>query len=298
MFNISRKTARRAIIVFTGVFLAMFCLRLIYGYKFRSAAVFNAENPAVSFDFGGRSNYASEKIAVKEMKVTPIDPAVAAVDINPSQKYEKVATLLTKSNHYDRDEASLYQLIDSSGSIIQYENKTGNKGNQHLELLVGVNPEKFDSFYLAAQRIGVVVERDVTKTDKTNEYQKLNAQRVSLEKTLSSLNELKNKTGKIDEYLSLHDKIYQTETQLQNLGVELGNFDSVHEFCTVKIYMFEIVEKPVLTVGIWTRIIRALEWTIKYYACLLFGAAFSLGCLLFVLKIWDFFANQSTKKSE
>ncbi|MFB6455243.1 DUF4349 domain-containing protein [Chitinophaga sp. Hz27] len=300
MFNISRKVLKRSILICVGIFVAMFFIRLIYGYKFKPVNAFINESSNAVFNFGRLKNYASEKIQSKGKDIV-IHDGDAMSSPAASQKYEKVARLQTKSNQYDKDESTLYHLIDSSESIIQFENKTGNKGERQLQLLVGVNPEKFDSFYNAAQRIGVVVEREVTKTDKTNEYQKLNAQRVSLEKTLASLNDLKNKSGKIEEYLQLHDKIYATETELQNLGVELGNFDAIHEFCSVKIYMHEKVEKTTAVIGVWTRITRALEWTIKYYACLMFGAAVSLIGLLVLVKILEAFGFNLTtnnKKAE
>lgn len=62
----------------------------------------------------------------------------------------------------------------------------------------------------------------ITKVDKTNEYRQLNAKKASLEKTLASLNDLKNKGGAISDFVSLHEKILEIETQIQELGVDLA----------------------------------------------------------------------------
>ncbi len=126
--------------------------------------------------------------------------------------------------------------------------------------------------------------KEVTKVDKTNEYRQLNAKKASLEKTLLSLNELKAKGGVISDFVALHDKILEIETQLQALGVELGNFDTENEFCTVKFSLYEgATHKGVPFIQ---RLKVALEWTIDYYAVLmvcLFGAALTVLFLLLIL---------------
>jgi len=43
-----------------------------------------------------------------------------------------------------------------------------------------VKPERFDSFYLEVQKTGRILSKSITKTDKTNEYLQLNAQRLKV----------------------------------------------------------------------------------------------------------------------
>src|SRR4029077_2293845 len=95
------------------------------------------------------------------------------------------------------------------------------------------------------------------------EYRQLNAKKASLEKTLASLEELKSKGGQIADYISLHDKILEIETNLQELGVELGNFNSENEFCTVRFSLYEGATER--KISLLKRSKTALEWTIKYY---------------------------------
>jgi hypothetical protein len=59
--------------------------------------------------------------------------------------------------------------------VIQYEQNSGNPGSRTLQLLIGVKPERFDSFYTEVQKIGRILSKSITKTDKTNEYLQLNA---------------------------------------------------------------------------------------------------------------------------
>ena len=68
--------------------------------------------------------------------------------------------------------------------------------------------------------------------------------------------------------------------QLQEQGVELGNFDAENEFCTVKFSLFEGAAEQ--KIGLMRRIKVALEWTIKYYGILVFSLP-GLAAFLFIL---------------
>ncbi len=92
---------------------------------------------------------------------------------------------------------------------------------------------------------------------------------MSLEKTLASLIELKSRGGAIGDYVTLHDKILEIENQMQGLGVELGNFDSENEFCSIRFSLYEGASSKEISLMYRTKV--ALEWTIKYYTLMVFG---------------------------
>ena len=52
-------------------------------------------------------------------------------------------------------------------AIIQFEQDLGKKGNREWHLSIGVQPEKFDSFYELIRSIGKLNSSEVTKVDKT-----------------------------------------------------------------------------------------------------------------------------------
>jgi hypothetical protein len=243
---------------FAALFLLLFIFRLIYGYVAPDTNNGNdySDNFFSSID-NLRKNYASEKIAMKgDVQVSQ--------SIASNQKFEKTASIKTKSSEFEKDEQLLKQKSKSYNAVIQYEQNLGQKGNRQIHLLIGVNPAIFDSFYIDILKIGVVKAMEITKVDKTNEYRQLNAKKTSIEKTLQSLNELKSKGGQIADFVALNDKILEIEVQAQELGVELGNFDTENEFCTVKLSMYEgATEKNVSFIH---RIKVAFEWAIKYFA--------------------------------
>jgi hypothetical protein len=250
---------------FVLLFVLLFCFRLYYGY----VAVDIKSNHDYSDNFFGsidnlRKNYASEKIEMKGGELQ------AASNMASNQKYEKTASLKTKTSEFEKDEQALKAKSKAFKAVIQYEQSLGNKGNRQIHLLIGVNPTLFDSLYLELKKIGVLKATEITKVDKTNEYRELNAKKASIEKTLQSLNDLKSKGGAIADFVALNDKILEIEERAQDLGVELGNFDTENEFCTVKFSMYEgATEKNIPFIQ---RVKVALEWTVKYYVLLLFSA--------------------------
>ncbi len=257
-----------------GLFVFLFIFRLIYGYVESQPSHSNDDSDSFFSSIGNlRKNYASEKIAMKG------DVQISS-NIASTQKFEKTASIKAKTAEFENDEKILKAKTKSYNAVIQYEQNLGQKGSRQIHLLIGVNPAMFDSFYIDIQKIGVVKAMEITKVDKTNEYRQLNAKKTSIEKTLQSLNELKTKGGQIADFVTLNDKILEIEEKLQELGVELGNFDAENEFCTVKLSLYEgVTEKNISFIH---RLKVALEWTIKYFAIIAI-TTFILALTIFIL---------------
>ena len=259
--------------VLLSLFVILFAFRLIYGY-----IVVNNEAGDVNQDFFSsidnlRKNYASEKY---DNNISVANQASLAFN----QKFEKTASVKTKSSEFEKDEKLIKSTAANYKAVIQYEQNIGKKGNRQIHLLIGVNPALFDSFYTAIQTIGTIRSREITKVDKTNEYRQLNARKISIEKALQALNELKSKGGEITDFVSLNDKILEVEEKLQELGVELGNFDAENEFCTVKFSLYEGATGK--NISFLQRVKVSLEWTIQYYAILVL-TLFALSLTVFIL---------------
>lgn len=273
------------------LFLVLFVFRFAYGYFNKSSADVDSY---VSDFFSNvenlRKNYASDG---KRFKASPTvirekgSPVPASGTVSTNQKYEKTATVRAKTSSFEKEAQRVKAMASDFGGVIQYEQNLGNKGDREMHLLVGIVPEKFDSFYVEIQKIGLVRSMEITKIDKTNEYRQLNAKKLSLEKTLLSLNELKSKGGTIVDYLALNDKILEMENNLQELGVELGNFDTENEFCSIKYSLYEgEVEKKIT---LMRRLKVALEWTIKYYFVLVMSSVLLLVSVFLLLLVLDKF---------
>ena len=271
---------RKTIFWLAALFVFLFVARLIYGYYYPGTARNNGVTLLGSDDFSvSRKNYASEKIKGESAPQQQQQPS-----FSQSQKYEKVATLRSKSSQFEADDARLKAMVKGFGAVIQYEQNTGNTGQRSLNLLIGVKPERFDSFYIEIQKIGQILSKSITKTDKTNEYLQLNAKRISLEKTRNALLELKSRGGQIDEYIGLENRILEIEGQLQDLGVQIGDYDEENEFCTVRFSMYEGESSEI---SLAQRLKVAFEWTVKYYALMMLGLIFGLVAALVLQTILE-----------
>lgn len=246
-------------------YIAIFMACLAYEYRNSSPRVQRSggstfELPAFA---ASKKNYASAKYMSE-----------AAAPVQLDQKYERTATVQTRSKAFEEDEKKIRDQIGAYNGIIQFESGRGTKGNRALYLHVGVQPARFDAFYGDIQKIGIVRSMEITKTDKTNEFLTLKAKRASLEKNRAALMELKKRDGRIDELMALEAKILNIEEQLQNLGVSLGEFDEVNAFCTVRFTLTE-----------YTEYVSSRSWLSYCKSAFFDAAAIWAGCLalLFLL---------------
>jgi phage anti-repressor protein len=247
---------------FIAGFIIFFLFRLVYSYSERT---YRDDEDGV-FDFFesesvSRKNYASDYYKFKNEKYQ--SGGSQGAELSVSQKYEKVATLATKSEKFEQTEKSVRAEIRNFNCVVQYEQKSGNKGNRSLSLMLGVKPEKFDSLYEKLKQYGNIRKAEITKIDKTSEFKALNARRISLEKSRDALIALKNQNGKIEEFISLEERILSIQDTLQFLGVSLGDFDLENEFCTIKYTLSE--GRPPVSMSLLHRLKVSLEWAIEFY---------------------------------
>jgi hypothetical protein len=301
-----KKKILKGLLFFLIGFIAFFAFRLIYGYvKYDS----NTEYIAVdqqnsgnyyfpeSNDGNTKTNIASSKYEGKK-ESKPNDNYIPA---STEQKYEKIGSMAAKTDEFEKTEKKFRDLIKKYDALIQYEQKYGLPGHRSLGMTVGVPPNNFDAMIEEVKALGKLESIQIDKVDKTNEYKELNAQRTSLEKTLASLTALKSKGGKIDEYVNLEQQILDYEKQLQELGVQLGDYDAENEFCTVK---YNLTEKAVTikeSIPFLYRVMVALQWTIKFYFVFVLIVAFASLAIFLILKAAQMFKwiqKPSDKKHE
>ncbi len=276
MTNTFKRKLKKGIVVLLLGFVLLFIFRLIYGFVGTpNGTITNAsnfQNSSVNLRNFASKSYKMEKGGGNSpSNQTAID-----------QKYEKIAEVRSVSKAFEEEEKETRSKIKLNGGLIQFEQKSGNKGYRRMNLQIGVPPENFDTLYNQLIKIGTIESKKITKNDKTNEYKTLTAKKASLEKIRNSLIELKTKGGKIEEYINLENRILETEQQLQDLGVNLGDFDEENEFCTVK---FSLNEGKERNINILQRIKVALEWTVPVYLGMIATCFFIVAFVFIVLVI-------------
>lgn len=269
-----KRTASFWVSVFVIGFAAMFCFRLSYGYVTQPNGVviqqanLNAYGQN-TFEVSKR-NYAGQNQGAASASPSSVD-----------QRFEKIATLGIASSEFEKDEARIRAIGEDSGALVQHEQAFGLEGRRQLQLAFGINPDEFDSVIASLREIGKATNFQVNKLDKTNEYRTLIAQQTSLQKSRDNLIALKQRDAELADLISLETRILDLETQIQNLGVSVGEFDSEFEFVTVKLTLVETAPDVVRNISFMNRAKVAIEWAVSYYAllCITFGF-FMLGATL------------------
>jgi hypothetical protein len=106
----------------------MLVFRLIYGYLSTDVVYSNDYTTDFFSSVGSlRKNYASERMFIKQ------DIGKQA-EMASSQKYEKTATVKSKTSQFDSDLNNIKNTTKNFEEIIQYEHNTGNKGNREVQL--------------------------------------------------------------------------------------------------------------------------------------------------------------------
>lgn len=285
-----KKNIVKYLLLLAAVFAIIFVLRLGYGYKeYPNGKPIQNTQTVTSYsnsDFQlSRNNYATKKY--KSGGGLP-GPSAQAYD----QKYEKIGTIGSKTDQFDDNVAAIKKQIEQYNGLIQYEQQAGLKGNRYLHLAIGVPPDAFDQAIESIKAIGTLTNIRIDKTDKTNDFQKLKARRSTLQDHLDALLKLKTQTGKIEEYMSLEERIQQINKELQDLGVSLGEFDSNNEFCTIK-YTLSEVKIDVYNIALYSRLMTAFTWTVKFFSLFVIALLVGAGALTLVAHSWKLLTRRS-----
>ena len=263
----------------TAGFVVLLVLRVGYGY-FRHPDEPRSMGAVEEFEWGSR-NYASTKFEKGGSGRDALSPPEGGID----QKYERIAELAVGTHSFADDHARVRAAIESHQALVQFERSGGLERARSVHLAIGVDPERFDQLVAELQAIGSVERIQVHKVDKTNDYRQLQANRLALEKARTSLIALQGKGGSIEELVRLEEKILATEREIQELGVQLGEFDEENEMCTVKLTLTERVPATAAPIPFAHRLKVAFEWTVVHYCYLLICGLVGLVALFFLLLV-------------
>jgi len=267
---------RRGLLVVALGLVTLFLLRLGYGYHQQPNGVPDGvdSDPLTPFELD-KHNYASSKL-----RRSKGDTGVATT---VDQKYERIAQTSMTSRDFAADEERTRTVVADHHGLVQFEERSGLEGRRRLQLAIGVDPERFDALVRGLTAIGHLTSIQIHKVDKTNDYRELQANRAALVTARDALTALKAQGGRVDELMALETSILEQEQRIQNLGVQLGEFDEENEFCTVKLTLSESAPAAAVHISFVHRAKVALEWTVRQYlrllAIALVGALLTLAVL-------------------
>jgi hypothetical protein len=283
-----KKRTKVIVLAFLGLFALLFVGRFLYDVlKPESArttggnAFFgmtnNMEISQSSSAGWTRKNYASSKIKVDQ---------AGFGSQTLEQKYERISSLSASSERFDEDSRAVNDLAKGLNAVVQSENAYGLAGGRALSLVFGVTPENFEALTEGLKKVGKLGSVTVTKTDKTGDFKALEAKRLSLEKTRDGLRALKVPGAALSDLVSLETKILEIEGQIQELGVNLGDYDAVNSMCTVN---YSLSERAKSNMGgkIAGALFESLGWSLLVYLGIAAGAGLTFGAAILLSKLVD-----------
>jgi hypothetical protein len=218
--------------------------------------------------------YSREEISYKKRMVSnvtllaePSQNFLAEGPVDLLQVYQKEAKMKSLSSNFDEDEKNLKVKVKNVNGNISYENNTGLKPHRFINVVISISPQDFDSLVLDLKKIGELSEIMITKEDKTQEFRTLYAKRGSLVNYQKSLIRLRSNQGKVEEFISLEEKIQEIEKEIQSYGVQLGEFVEKESFCNIAILLMEyqrsIIDEEKYPLE--SRLVNSFIWAIKWY---------------------------------
>lgn len=295
-----KKIKKIAIRIIAG-FVLMFLLRLAY-LLFISNVTYsesNLMNEASNLRYSGASEmkFASvNNYATFDYSLIPNSQALI------QQKYEKVATLSTKSNEFEKEQKEIDKVIKQNKALVQFNQLSGLKGNRLLEMTLGVPPENFDMSVEMLQKIGKTLSFNISKSDKTNDFKDIQVKLKLLQDTKKEFVALKSKARNVSESIDVQNKISQIDTQIQQLGLNLNEYSSNVSLCTVKFSLQEnekiVVQRSISATELFAKIFDSLQWAALYYAFILFILLAAFLLALISLKIIERYMTVKVKFNE
>lgn len=273
----NKKILKRIFIGFFIIYIALFSVRAVYDLiTFTDADIKVSNSLALSSEpgYSYTRNYASSKLEF---------PTENAADSSIDQKYEKIADIVSKTTNYDDDIENFNSIMEAHTAVIQMENRRGLAGSRRVDMIIGVRPEEFDSMQESISKVGIITSSTITKTDKTNEYRQILAEKATLDLRLESYNELKERGGSISEMLELGDKIIEVESQIQQQLLDLGEYSDENSLCTINFTLNEGRDA-----GIAHKLWHAVQWTTGTYAIIIGIILLVSLAALVLLALWNY----------
>ncbi|MCL2059919.1 MAG: DUF4349 domain-containing protein [Oscillospiraceae bacterium] len=272
------KQVKRILLIYAVIYIVLFIARAAYDLAtFTDLDIddnYNIYYTAERADIKAVSNYASVKMPI----VADVAAAVGVLE----QKYERIASIVSKTIDYDADIGQFNAVLEAHSAVIQMENRRGLPGGRRVDLTIGVRPESFDTMVAAISQIGAIISSSTTTTDKTYEYRQMLAEKETLERRRASYEELRLHGGSIPDLLQLEERIIDVESQIQQLMVGLGEYSDENALCTINYTIYEGA-----AAGTPRKLWNALKWSTMVYLMVIGITIVTIIAALVVVWSWN-----------
>lgn len=270
-------------------FLAFFALSLVgtmHAFTLPYPQLMRASLP-ISLPILERNRTANnlKQLGLGEM---PLPLLLEQGNVERIRVYERSGQLALATDAFDDDEAQIRSAVTAHQALVLYENSSGMVRERRLALELGIHPDQFDVLMNRLRDIGRLESVSVQQRDRTDEFQRLHAQRQSLEKrhaAILKLGEAKNLS--IDDTLRLEQRLQDIDKELQTVGVQLGDLLSKESLYHVYVELSEYYPGSRLDPAyIWPRLRYGLIWGLGRWSVLALGIGGVFGTWFSFSTLW------------
>jgi hypothetical protein len=151
-------------------------------------------------------------------------------------------------------------VIDSLDTYSAYVESADITTTRYI-VYIRVLSENFTEFVEEIKTTGEVVSFSKTSEDVTNSYSTFEARKLALETQHTRILELIEEAVNLEDILTLEDARFEIETELNQIGSSLANYDSLVDFSTVILTINKVTEEEVVLPKSSSPIVKVLEVT-------------------------------------
>ncbi len=132
--------------------------------------------------------------------------------------------------------------LDTYGAYIESETITATKYIVKIRVL----SDNFNDFIDDIKQTGEVISYSKTSQDITNAYSTFESRKLALETQQARIIELIEIAEDLTDILTLEEARADIESELNQIGASLANFDSLVDYSTINLTIFETTEEVVI----------------------------------------------------
>ncbi|HEV7221847.1 MAG TPA: DUF4349 domain-containing protein [Pirellulales bacterium] len=202
--------------------------------------------------------------------------------------YERSGQLALATDAFDDDEALIRSAVTVHQALVLNEKSSGMVRERRLVLELGIHPGQFDALMNQLRGIGHLESVSVQQRDRTGEFQRLHAQRQSLQKRHAAILKLREtKNLSIDDTLRLEQRLQDIDKELETVGVQLGDLLSKESLYHVYVALAEYYPGSRLDPAyIWPQLRYGLIWGLGRWSALALGIGGVFGIWFSFRTLW------------
>ena len=161
-----------------------------------------------------------------------------------SRKLIRDASLDVETDKYDEFISGLNKAIIKAGGYIQSASESGNTYNysssRYQQMEIRIPAEKLDSFLGSISSLATVTSKQISVKEITGQYISTQSRIKALEAEYSALLKILEKAEKVEDLITIQDRLTSVNADLESNKAQLKTFDEQIAYSTVTMSIDEV----------------------------------------------------------